>query len=155
MPNEERSEIDLAALTGGVVERARDDARYTKVRFSFDFTGDNRARMSGVAHRLDALVRELVDNGASFVQGRGAVDVSVRADPKELVLAVADTGPGIAEADIPRVFDRFFTTRGEKRGTGLGLSLVRAVAEAHGGSVAVVSRRGDGATFEVRFPRAS
>jgi two-component system sensor histidine kinase ChvG len=154
MPNEERTRIDLAPLARGVVERARDDARYGDVRFSFAQSGDEGARVFGVVHRLDALVRELVENGASFVQAGGAVEVSVRVQPNELVITVADTGPGIADDAIPKVFDRFYTTRGEKRGTGLGLSLVRAVAEAHGGSVAATSKKGEGATFEVRLPRA-
>jgi signal transduction histidine kinase len=67
------------------------------------------------------------------------------------VLTVLDSGPGIAEADLPRVFDRYFTTR--DGGTGLGLALTRAIVEAHGGRI-VASSPG-GARFEVRLPVGS
>ena len=72
-----------------------------------------------------------------------------------VVVAVKDNGPGIAASDLPRVFERFFTTRGEKRGTGLGLALTRALVEAHGGTVAVSSEAGQGAVFTIRWPCVS
>jgi len=74
--------------------------------------------------------------------------------PDVVRVAVRDTGPGIRPEDLPRVFARFFTTRGRERGTGLGLALVQAVVEAHGGTVTASSVAGAGATFEVRLPRA-
>jgi signal transduction histidine kinase len=73
-----------------------------------------------------------------------------------VVLEVEADGPGIAEPDLPKVFQRFFTTRGEKRGTGLGLALVHAVVHAHGGRTEVLSpvRAGRGTTFRVTLPSA-
>ncbi|MFL5322345.1 MAG: sensor histidine kinase, partial [Myxococcaceae bacterium] len=62
------------------------------------------------------------------------------------------SGPGIPEQNLPKLFDRFFSRRGDKHGTGLGLALVRAVVEAHGGSVAAQSPKGSGATFIVSLP---
>lgn len=67
-------------------------------------------------------------------------------------LAVTDTGQGIDRETLPRIFDPFFTTRAE--GTGLGLAMVRTLVQQHGGFVHVESRRGEGATFELYFPRA-
>ena len=61
---------------------------------------------------------------------------------------------GIAADDLPRIFNRFFTTRRDRNGTGLGLSLTRAVVEAHGGHVDVQSSPGQGATFKLTLPRA-
>jgi two-component system sensor histidine kinase ChvG len=122
--------------------------------------------VAGVEPRLDSLVRNLVDNAASFAGADGEVRVTVRADheePPQAVLEVSDTGPGIAEKDLPRMFERFFTTRAvvngnaepsarKQKGTGLGLALVKAVAEAHGGTVSALSSPGAGATFRVTLP---
>jgi two-component system sensor histidine kinase BaeS len=85
-------------------------------------------------------------------------------DARQVILEVCDTGPGIPEKDLPRMFERFFTTRAvsnggaepsarkQKGGTGLGLALVKAVAEAHGGQVSAHSSAGSGATFRVVLP---
>jgi signal transduction histidine kinase len=156
MPNEERTAVDLAELAHALVARLRDDARYGDVRFSCEATKlDKRLTVHGVPHRLEALLRELLENGASFAHAGGSVRVHVSAVGRTALVSVSDSGPGIAPEDLGRVFDRFFTTRGvEQRGTGLGLALVKAVAEAHGGSVAVRSTPGQGASFEVRLPLA-
>ena len=65
---------------------------------------------------------------------------------------VTDDGPGISPANLPKIFERFFTTDRERGGTGLGLALVRAVAEAHGGKVEVESRPGH-TRFRITLPR--
>ncbi|WP_394821873.1 ATP-binding protein [Pendulispora albinea] len=155
MPNEERSEVELGALVTGLVESLRDDPRYTRVTFvSKEIeAGSPPARVRGVVHRLDALFRELLENAASFAGDGGHVGVVIGQTSGEVIVAVHDDGPGVAAGDLPRVFDRFFTTRGSRRGTGLGLSLVKAVAEAHGGQVTVRAAAGEGTTFEVRLPR--
>ncbi len=153
MPNEERSSVDLAVLLGGLVERMRDDPRYARVTFSMVHEGTRSALVLGVDHRLDALFRELLENGASFAGDDGRVVVVVQTREDGVVVAVKDTGPGIAPGDLPNVFQRFFTTRGRQRGTGLGLALVHAVVHAHDGTIAVRSEAGAGTVFEVRFPR--
>jgi two-component system sensor histidine kinase ChvG len=153
MPNEERSRVDVRALTSALVERFRDDARYAGRRFLFE-APEEPSIVLGVPHRLDALFRELVDNGASFAGEDGIVRVSVASSGGEVRIVVSDDGPGISADDLSKVFERFFTRRqGERRGTGLGLALVRAVTEAHGGTVIASSRPGEGASFEVRLPR--
>ncbi|MFO0670211.1 MAG: HAMP domain-containing sensor histidine kinase [Polyangiaceae bacterium] len=152
MPNEERSRVALADLVRGITARMQEDPRYGDVTFVADVDGD--PSVIGVAHRLDAVVRELLENGASFAGAGGRVEVTLRAEPKTRMawLRVHDTGPGIAEADLPQVFARFFTTRGARRGTGLGLALVHSVCRAHGGDVSVSSS--EGATFTVQLPLA-
>jgi two-component system sensor histidine kinase ChvG len=157
MPNEERSRVDVAAMTSALVDRMRDDARYGSLHFAFEGPRDASDPLCvvGVQHRLDALFRELLDNGASFAKAAGKVSVSVSGFEGHVCVTVRDDGPGIPPEDVERVFERFFTSRkGERRGTGLGLALVRAVAEAHGGSVVAASKPGQGASFEVRLPRA-
>jgi two-component system sensor histidine kinase ChvG len=162
MPNEARTEVDLGALARGVVSTF--EPRHPEVVFEVAAEGEP-LHVHGVEARLDSLVRNLVDNAASFAGAGGKVRVAVARDGASVVLEVSDTGPGIAEKDLPRVFDRFFTTRavageatpGPRRtaGTGLGLALVKAVAEAHGGRVDARSVAGDGATFRVVIPSAT
>jgi signal transduction histidine kinase len=78
----------------------------------------------------------------------------VRREGQDVVLVVEDDGPGIPESEREEVFRRYYTTRGHARGSGLGLALVRAVAEAHGGTARAIARANEqdkGAAFEVRF----
>jgi signal transduction histidine kinase len=69
-------------------------------------------------------------------------------------LSVADTGPGIAGADLPLLFDPFFTTKDPGKGTGLGLSVSRTIVESVGGEIWAESEKGTGATFHVVIPAA-
>jgi len=155
MPDEERVRVDMTILVRGLAAAVGDDGRHGRLTLACACEHGAPLDVLGVPHRLDALVRELLENAASFTGDGGRVDVSVRADAGHVVVTVTDDGPGIAEADLPRVFDRFFTTRGAARGTGLGLALVAAVARAHGGQVTARAESGRGATFEVRLPRAA
>ncbi len=92
----------------------------------------------------------LVDNAIKYTPAGGRVEVSVTSDGTWGIVAVADTGVGIAAADAPRVWDRLFRGDRSRRepGLGLGLSLVKAVVEAHGGEVRLESEVGVGSTFE-------
>jgi signal transduction histidine kinase len=102
------------------------------------------------------LVRNLIDNAVRYTGEGGTVDVSVRRDGDVVVVRVADTGIGIPQRELPRIFERFYRVdRARSRetgGTGLGLSIVRHVTENHGGDVTVESELGQGTTFEVRLP---
>ena len=82
------------------------------------------------------------------------VTVRVTGRPGEgfVVIDVSDRGPGIPEQDLPRIFERFFTTDAERYGTGLGLAIVKSVVEALGGQVSVRSVLGQGSQFSVRLP---
>jgi two-component system sensor histidine kinase ChvG len=137
MPNEARIDVDLAELVKGIT------GAY-EVTFKLDLSS---VVVNGVSSRLDSLVRNLIDNAVAFAGADGEVRVSLTRDADSAILEVSDSGPGIPAADLPHVFERFFSAR--KKGTGLGLALVKAIAEAHGGSV---SARSEGATFTVKLP---
>jgi PAS domain S-box-containing protein len=111
---------------------------------------------AGDADRLGQLVDNLVSNAIKFTPSGGTVRVSLREEEDRAVIEVADDGPGIAAGDQERLFDRFFRTAEAQRdaipGLGLGLSIARAIAEGHGGTLAVESVLGHGATFRVELP---
>ncbi|MDB4995197.1 MAG: hypothetical protein JWM74_2629, partial [Myxococcaceae bacterium] len=149
MPSEDRARVDLTELAHGLAEAMR--ARHPNVTFEVAATGE--ALVLGVPHRLDSVVRNLVENAASFAPGGGRVEIALSQSETAVVLRVTDTGPGIPDEDLPKVFTRFFTTRGREHGTGLGLALVRAVVEAHGGTVTAANAPTEGAVFEIALPK--
>jgi two-component system phosphate regulon sensor histidine kinase PhoR len=108
---------------------------------------------------LHDLLRNLLENAANYSPVNGTVTMGARRQGKLLVITVADTGPGIPEADLPRVFERFYRvdkarSRSERDpgGTGLGLAIVKHLVELHGGHVAAANRSGGGAIFTVELP---
>jgi signal transduction histidine kinase len=107
---------------------------------------------------LDQLLWNLLDNALKFSPPGGTVAVAFRRHGGRLRISVRDDGPGIAEADLERIFERFYradparTASTGPGGTGLGLSIVRAIADVHGGTVTAANRREGGALFEVSLP---
>ncbi|MDE2143134.1 MAG: HAMP domain-containing histidine kinase, partial [Elusimicrobia bacterium] len=106
--------------------------------------------------RLRRAVANLVDNAVKFTPRGGTIIAMASLADDRIVLSVRDDGPGIPETDLPRIWDRLF--RGDRsrseRGLGLGLSLVKAIVEAHGGRASVESRTGEGSAFLLSFPAA-
>ena len=103
---------------------------------------------------MTRLVQNLVENAIKYTPEGGHVAVTLRRDGGELALSVADDGIGIAKKDLPHIYDRFWqadASRGADRGSGLGLSMVKQIAEAHGGSISVKSAPGKGSTFTYRM----
>jgi signal transduction histidine kinase len=106
--------------------------------------------------RLEQVAANLIDNAVKYTPPGGRVQVETAQDGRAAVLRVRDSGPGIPSNELPRIWDRLF--RGDasraERGLGLGLSLVKAVVQAHGGQIAVDSEPGRGSVFTVRLPLA-
>jgi two-component system sensor histidine kinase ChvG len=161
LPNEGREPVDLVQLARGLILAACADPRFADRRFDVQQAGEVRA-IPGVAYRLESALRNVLDNAATFTGECGAVRVAIAEREGAVEVAVEDDGPGIAPEDLPRVFDRFFTTRGARDGTGLGLAITRAVVEAHGGTVRAESAPAEttattgatraGARIVLRFP---
>jgi signal transduction histidine kinase len=100
------------------------------------------------------MLANLIDNAVNYTPARGSVTIAVCSDQNLAVIAVSDTGVGIAPEDLPHIFRRFYRCdRSRARpGTGLGLTLVEAVVKAHRGRVAATSTPNVGTTFTVRLP---
>lgn len=149
LPEASRVALQLDELLDNALQTYRADEQYAHIELSLD---SSDVRVLGSADHLERAVRNLVENALSFASSR--VRVAAVRDLTEVVLTIEDDGPGIAEEDHERVFERFFTRRHDGGGTGLGLAMTRAIVEAHAGSIAVSSEPGKGTTFTIRLPAA-
>ena len=158
----QRQPVSLAAVVERAIDLYRDvaDAKgVTMCVVSGAGRTDNGSQtddvtVNGDRTRLEQVAANLIDNAVKYTPAGGRVDVSVRREDDRAILEVRDTGVGIGSDELPRIWDRLF--RGDRsraeRGLGLGLSLVKAIVEAHGGTVSVSSGVGKGSTFTVALP---
>lgn len=116
---------------------------------------DPAGEITADRNRLQLLLSNLLDNALKYTPNGGNIDIAAVFAPEEVRITVRDTGIGIDPGDLPRIWDRLY--RGDKsrsqRGIGLGLSLVKAFVEAHGGTATVNSEPGQGSLFTVTLPR--
>lgn len=147
----QREPVDLSALVRDVVQRAAPDAASPHPRISVDAPSPAVGQWD--RFRIEQVVGNLVSNADKYGADR-PVEVGVAAGADSAVLTVRDYGIGIAPADKARIFDRFerLVSVRQYAGFGLGLWIVRQVVEAHGGTIAVDSELGQGATFTVVLP---
>ena len=147
----EREAVDLDRVVGDAVETARavdPDRPLTLTSQPVQVLGD--------AERLRQIVDNLLSNARAHTPPQTPVSVSVGHDGTDAYVEVSDSGPGLADDEVGRVFERFYRADESRSrasgGVGLGLSIVAAVAESHGGSVSAVSQEGKGATFRIVLP---
>jgi two-component system, OmpR family, sensor histidine kinase MprB len=163
----------LSTLVGDLIDLARDEhatlpiedvrldvvvaeaitdvrGRYPGVRFDASL---EETTVRGIRPRIARAITNLLDNAGKWSPPSGVVEVTVRAGE----VSVRDHGPGVAPEDAPRVFDRFWRAPGARSlpGSGLGLSIVKDVAESHGGSVTLEPASGGGARFRLRLAPTS
>ena len=110
------------------------------------------------AERIGQVLRNLLSNAVSYTPQGGSVSISVMALGEWVEVSVADSGIGIPAEDIPFIFERFYRTDKSRSratgGVGLGLTIVKRLVEAHGGSIEAHSKEGQGSTFVFTVPRA-
>lgn len=118
---------------------------------------ESTTELWGDAHRLDSALSNLLGNAFKFTPTGGAVTLRVEQTPTEVRVTVKDTGPGIAAADLSRIFERYYQadeSSGRRvGGVGIGLALARNLVELHGGKLEVTSELGQGAAFTIALPR--
>jgi signal transduction histidine kinase len=148
----QREPLRLGAVVARAVDLYRDVADAKGIVLTAHTHDD--VVVEADATRFEQVAANLIDNALKYTPAGGRVDVEVLADGRRARLTVRDTGLGIRLDELPRIWDRLFrgdTSRAE-RGLGLGLSLVKAVVEAHGGTVEVESEPGKGSAFSVFLP---
>jgi len=159
----ETETVDLVALVRDAALRYRAEAGEAGIDFRVtpDEAGAARGaglrlEVSGDRDRLKQVLSNLIENALRFTPEGGRVDVAVERSGPQAVVRVADTGPGIPEEDLERVFDRFYTVdrsrARSKGGTGLGLAIAREIVRAHGGRIWAERRPEGGTLFAFSLP---
>jgi two-component system, OmpR family, sensor histidine kinase SenX3 len=150
--------MDVRSILMGVLSHLRPAARQQKIDLSWKRSGStHQYTVRGDETQLTSMFSNLVENAVKYTPPGGRVQVTGESDESEVVVRVSDTGIGIPENNLARIFERFYRVdkarSKETGGTGLGLSIVRHVVENHGGRVSVESTPGEGSTFTVHLPR--
>ena len=149
----EREDFDLSSLARDVAGRLKASAKKNGVVITV--IGD-KAEINGVKSIVDEMVYNLVDNAVKYNKQNGRVTVTVDSSSDGTALTVTDTGIGIPQADVDRVFERFYRVdkshSKEIGGTGLGLSIVKHGAAFHNAKVSLQSTEGEGTTVRLVFP---
>ncbi|HET7815897.1 MAG TPA: SpoIIE family protein phosphatase, partial [Candidatus Baltobacteraceae bacterium] len=150
------AKTDLAALTRDVASSFRSAIESTGLTFEVECDLEEPVYVD--RSMWERILLNLLSNALKFTHD-GSITITLRSTPAGAQLAVSDTGVGIAEQDLPNLFERFHRIRGAKsrshEGSGIGLALVHDLAELHGGSVRAESRVGEGTTFYVTVPFGS
>ena len=145
--------FELAPIVAGLVDLYDDVAQEKEV--SVSSTIDPAGMITADRNRLQLLLSNLLDNAVKYTPSGGKVVIGAAFDPGVVRIMVQDNGIGIAEEDLPRIWERLY--RGDKsrsqRGQGLGLSMVKAFVEAHGGTIVATAAPGGGSIFTVTLPQ--
>jgi PAS domain S-box-containing protein len=152
----ERDELDIARIAEESIETGRPLAGEKGIELTL--VTEPVAPLLGDRGRLGQLVDNFVSNAIKFTPAGGRVVVRVLEEGGSAVIEVSDTGMGIPDAEQDRLFERFFRTSTATaqaiQGTGLGLTISKAIAEAHGGRISFTSVEGEGTTFRIGLPLA-
>ena len=152
----QRSDVDLAELLGAVRARLLPLAREKGIALTAAAPPGLQAEADGL--RLQRALYNLVHNAVSYSPAGTVVRITAGAVAGGVEIVVADRGPGIPAADLPRIFERFYrrerSRSRERGGAGLGLAIAREIVQAHGGQIQVETQVGEGSRFVVQIPVA-
>lgn len=148
-------DVPLEDVFGRVLARHGRTAEEKGVTLTTDIAAGAEI-VTGDPMRLEQALQNLAANALRHTPRGGQVKLAAFLESERVVVTVSDTGSGIAPEHLPHVFDRFYKVdparAGQARGSGLGLSIVKAIIERHGGTVTAASRPGEGTTFAIKFP---
>ena len=148
--------VALSSLLSGIGERLQVKAREQGISLHLDVP-EHLPRIAGDGDRLAQVFTNLVDNAIKHTPAGGTVSLHAETGDGNILIRVADTGEGIPPDDLPRIFERFYQVDKSRKsyrnsGMGLGLAITRQIVEAHGGTIQVASKLGEGTTFSVWLP---
>ena len=144
--------ISLKELLQEIVYLSSQRAKYSNIEIQTEIEND-LPPISASETEMQQVFLNLVNNALDAMEKTGGkISLTAKRRDNEIVVAVADNGPGIADANLARVFDPFYTTKPVGKGTGLGLSICYGIIKKIGGDIQVRSLKGQGTTFEIRIP---
>ncbi len=149
-----REPVHLGGLVEECLEVIRPQATQENIKLQVSM---NRSitPVLGDRNRLKQVLLNLLTNAVKFTNTGGKVSISINREGMDILLSIQDTGHGIPEESLPRIFDRFYRVpeqEGVVSGTGLGLAIAKSIVESHGGQIYVDSTLGKGSTFTLRLP---
>jgi heavy metal sensor kinase len=150
-----REEVDIAALIRQACEIFQPIAEDKNVRLSH--CAAEKTLIFGDTRMLQRMLSNILDNAVKYTPSGGKIEVSLTETKSgDAIISISDTGVGISDADLPRIFERFYHCDQSRSqpGIGLGLSLARAIARAHGGDITVTSTVNQSSTFNITLPKA-
>lgn len=146
-------EVDFSAAIREWTDSFLEVARQRDIKLSLTSPMPDDICLALDPEMMERVVFNLISNAIKYTRDNGSINVSYNVEGDSLVLKVTDTGVGIAPEDIPNIFENFFRVDEERPGgSGIGLSLVKAFVELHGGTITVESAVGTGSVFTVRIP---
>lgn len=150
-------DVNLLSLAGEVVDLFSPAAAASQVRLIFNLPDEEIPVLRLDPARIEQILSNLVSNALRYTPQGGSISITLAQDSHYITLSVADTGPGIPEHALSRVFERFYRVDGsrsrEAGGSGLGLAIARKLAQAHAGELIASNRPDGGAVFTLRLPK--
>jgi len=145
--------VDLAQMLSRVTERLKTQADRAHLSMSLNFP-QNLPEVPADENRIEQVVVNLIHNAIKFTPAGGKITVSAETKGDRAVVSVSDTGTGISNDEVPRIFERFYKVDKARSGggTGLGLAIAKHIVQAHGGTIWVVSEVGKGSSFVFTLP---
>jgi len=149
-----REEIDLADVVQEACRLFEPTAEDKGITLSCNVT--KRGRFVGDSRMIQRMLSNLLDNAIKYSLSGGSVIISIAENDAQVVVSIKDTGIGISPKDLPHIFERFYRCDQSRSqtGIGLGLSLARAIARAHGGDILATSTLNQGSIFIVTLPKS-
>jgi two-component system phosphate regulon sensor histidine kinase PhoR len=148
--------LDLAALLRSVSADLSERIERQRLRVDIDVE-PSVAQIEADPTKMHDAFRNLIENAVNYSPEGGRIELKARFDGRQVVITVADEGPGLPESDLSRVFERFYRVDKSRSrdpgGTGLGLSIVRHLVELHGGRISAANRTQGGALFTISLPQ--
>jgi signal transduction histidine kinase len=150
--------VSVAELFGRVADRHEPTLRSRGI--TLESTVDEDLEFIADPQRLEQALQNVAYNAIRHTPDGGRIELRAVPDGEQVRITVRDTGPGIPVEHLPHIFDRFYkvdasrTATGTPSGSGLGLSIVRAIVERHGGTIAASNAPGGGAQFEIVLPKS-
>ncbi|NNF34459.1 MAG: response regulator [Saprospiraceae bacterium] len=161
--------LDLSRLESGQVYLSLEQGNMIQFLRSIVFSFESMAERSGINYitnfppeiegvfydkdKIEKIISNLITNAIKYTPSNGSVTICIQEKEGAILFEVTDTGKGIKNKDIKRIFERFYRVEGsEEKGSGIGLALTKELVELHNGQINVSSTIGEGTTFKVRLP---